>query len=492
MSKLEFSSSVATATKGAETIVYLASEANLKAGWLANVADTRWLPLLERAASETKAGTSGKAVQAQVPGTGPKRLVLGVLPDERSRHNCAARSEEAAVLVAGAGLTSDARVAVVACLDEPDHALPLANAAGRALPLYSRSTGDAPDTRMRFTATDADGIRVPVKKMDQHIVQAARWAAELVDMPPAELTTTAFVKRVRQAARGVPSLTVSVIKGDELLRRGLGGLHAVGRTAMEPPYLLVMEHKQPKSKRRYAVVGKGVIYDTGGLSLKVGGHMAGMKCDMGGAAAAAGAALALARGGFKHNVSCVLGLVENAIGPDAYRPDDILTMHSGKTVEINNTDAEGRLVLADAASFIARSRKLTALVDMATLTGAQLIATGQRHAAVVSNRGGLEAAAVEAGRTSGDLAAPLPFAPEFYQSNFSSTVADMRNSVKDRMDAQSSCAAQFIYAHIADLDVPWLHVDLAGPAFRKDRATGYGVALVAQLLRDLKPTTLTS
>ena len=221
------------------------------------------------------------------------------------------------------------------------------------------------------------------------------------------------------------------------------------------------------------------MYDTGGLSLKVGGHMAGMKCDMGGAAGVVGATLALAEGGFRHGVVCAAGLVENAIGPTAYRPDDILDMHSGHTVEVNNTDAEGRLVLADAASYIGREYDVEVIIDMATLTGAQLIATGHRHAGIVSNRGGLEAAAVAAGLASGDMTFPMPFAPEFYQHEFRSKVADMKNSVADRMNAQSACAAQFVYSHIDDLDIPWLHVDIAGPAFRDERGTGFGVALVA-------------
>ena len=211
-----------------------------------------------------------------------------------------------------------------------------------------------------------------------------------------------------------------------------------------------------------------------------------MKRDMGGAAAVAGAVLALAEGKSKDHVIGVLALAENAIGPDAYRPDDILDMHSGKTVEINNTDAEGRLVLADAVSYVGRRFKPDVIMDAATLTGAQLIATGYRHAAIVSNREGLEKRAVEVGRSTGDLTHPLPFAPEFYQDEFKSKVADMKNSVANRMNAQSSCAAQFIYAHIQDLDVPWLHIDLAGPASREERGTGYGVALLAELVRALR------
>jgi probable aminopeptidase NPEPL1 len=135
---------------------------------------------------------------------------------------------------------------------------------------------------------------------------------------------------------------------------------------------------------------------------------------------------------------------------------------------------------------VARKHKPDVLIDMATLTGAQLVATGRRHASVVSNRAGLEGAALAAGRSSGDLAAPLPFSPELYQAELRSKVADMRNSVADRMNAQTSCAAQFIYSHIEDLDLPWLHVDMAGPSSHQERATGYGVAFTAALLDTLR------
>jgi len=139
---------------------------------------------------------------------------------------------------------------------------------------------------------------------------------------------------------------------------------------------------------------------------------------------------------------------------------------------------------------VARKYRPDALVDAATLTGAQLIATGVRHAAVISNRAGLERLAVDVGRATGDLTAPLPFAPELFQKEFESKVADMKNSVANRMNAQSSCAAQFVFSHVQDLDPPWLHVDLAGPAFRDDRATGFGVALLARLAVEITPDVL--
>ena len=126
------------------------------------------------------------------------------------------------------------------------------------------------------------------------------------------------------------------------------------------------------------------------------------------------------------------------------------------------------------------------ILDAATLTGAQLVATGLNHAAIVSNDEELEGLAVRSGRAVGDLVHPLPFAPEFYQAEFRSPIADMRNSVKNRSNAQSSCAAQFIYSHLEGTDVRWLHVDLAGPAYREDRGTGYGVALLAEVARGVE------
>ena len=488
MTKLNFAGSVAVACRGADTVVLIAPQRRLRAGWLTKAVDAPWTRLLRRAAKETDAGVAGTSVSAQNPDKGPKRLVLVVLPDKRSRHNAPARPEEIAAAVSSAGIGKET-AAVIACAEEADHVLPIGRAVARALPLYSRTSGKpAKRGRVTFVALDTKGDKITVNKRTRAVIESGRLAARLVDMPPAEMNTSDFMREVRKAAKGLPHTRVKVISGDELLRLKMGGLHAVGRTAIRkhPPRLLLIEYRPPKAKRTLAVIGKGVMYDTGGLSLKVGGHMAGMKCDMGGAAAAIGGTLALASSGHKDAVICAAGLVENAIGPDAYRPDDILAMHSGHTVEINNTDAEGRLVLADCASYVARKYKPDALMDLATLTGAQLIATGHRHAGIVSNRGGFESAAVRAGLSSGDMTFPMPFAPEFYQAEFRSKVADMRNSVADRMNAQSACAAQFVYSHIDDLDLPWLHVDLAGPAFRDGRGTGFGVALIAELAASLK------
>jgi probable aminopeptidase NPEPL1 len=149
---------------------------------------------------------------------------------------------------------------------------------------------------------------------------------------------------------------------------------------------------------------------------------------------------------------------------------------------VNNTDAEGRLVLADGVAYASRHLAPEVIVDLATLTGAALLATGRKHSAIITDDAELEVRAVAAGLRSGDLVHPLPYAPELYRAEFRSEVADMKNSVKDRMNAQTSCAAQFVGEHLdEDWEGSWLHVDMAGPVIAEDRGTGYGVALLVEL-----------
>lgn len=486
MSDLVFAPTVAKALAGKPLVVLVAPERRFKDGWIEKVAPgAEWARLVARAARETEAGPRGASVATLCAEGGAQKVVLCVLPDAGSRHNAPSRAEAAAALLGGAGLPGKG-AAVILCAEEPAHALPLAAAVARCLPRFSRQTGkkDKPGP-VAVAVADGAGAACPLNPADQAVVSRLRWAAELVDTPTSEMHTDAFEAAARAAAKGLAHVRITSIVGPDLLAQGLGGIHGVGRAAVVPPRLLLIEYKPAKARLKVGVIGKGIVYDTGGLSLKPTTSMSGMKADMAGAAAAVAATLALAEAGEKLHVVCAAALAENAIGPDAYRNDDILTLHSGKTVEINNTDAEGRLLLADALSFVARKHKPDALLNMATLTGAQLVATGTRHAAVVSNREGLERAALAAGRLSGDLTWPLPFAPEFFQDEFKSKVADMKNSVADRMNAQSSCAAQFVYSHIADTGLPWLHIDLAGPAFRSERATGFGVPLTVALLRDL-------
>ena len=181
----------------------------------------------------------------------------------------------------------------------------------------------------------------------------------------------------------------------------------------------------------------------------------------------------------------MLCVAENAVSEHALRNDDVITMYSGLTVEINNTDAEGRLVLGDGVAYCAKHLNPELVIDMATLTGAQGISTGSLHGALYCNDAGTEQEAMSAGIASGDYVFPLLYAPELHLAEFKSQVADLKNSVKNRVNAQSSCAGSFILQHLFHLgyDGNALHIDMAYPATAEERATGYGVSLICKLLK---------
>ncbi len=407
----------------------------------------------------------------------PAQVVVVVLPKACSRHNSESRSW--AITQGLAGLRTSGTTDVVLCLTEAVHAPASAMAAARAFPRHGR-VGANGERTVRLAATGPNGA-VDLTRL-QPVVDGVRYAAALVDRPPNDLNVDAFVAEARAVAERTGA-RIDVLRDADLVDAGLGGLHAVGKAAEEPPALVVLDHGDGPDGECW--VGKGIVYDTGGLSLKTKTGMPGMKSDMGGAAAVLAAFEAALRLGTKQRLTAVLCIAENAVGPGATRPDDVITMYSGRTVEVNNTDAEGRLVLADGLAWAAKNRRPRRLVDLATLTGAQLVATGQLHAGLYASDGELEADAVSIGRRLGDLCHPLPYAPELFRKEFSSSVADMKNSVKNRSNAQSSCAGQFIGNHLGDhLDEGrmWLHVDMAGPSTRSGRGTGYGVGLLLGLL----------
>lgn len=489
MPRFTYPRDAAVAMRGAEHLVLLASESVHKKGWLKRLPKFDGQDALVAAVKKASASSDGTPVTTLSKDSSVVTAVL--LADSVSRHNSPTRHEAITASVRRASLGSLKKATVILAVDNDEHIGAVVNAVGRALPEFQAKTGKkGSDLNVKIVVTDRAGAVLAIQKRDREVMKAARWAAEMVDMPTSQLDTEVFVKKARALCSGLSHVKLSVIKGKKLLDKGLGGIHAVGRTALVEPRLLLLEYSPAKPRRRVALVGKGIVYDTGGLSLKSSTAMCSMKGDMGGAAAATGAFYVLASTKSKDRILCAIPLAENAIGPGAYRPDDILTLHSKKTVEINNTDAEGRLVLADAASYAARTFRPDVLLDAATLTGAQLISSGLCHSSVVTNRDGIERLAVKVGRASGDLAHPLLFVPEFYKDEFRSKVADMRNSVSNRMNAQSSCAAWFIHAHIDDLDIPWIHIDLAGPSWRNGRGTGYGVALMTHLVVSFKDSDL--
>lgn len=475
-----------------ETLLSKGAEAVLPEGMPPEL----WAPLVEKVKPGDAGGSASTLFMA---GGGPHTVVAAVLPEHCSRHNSQVRPHAITDLVGQAASAGPRGAAVIAVLDDAAHAAPAGCAIARAFPLFSRKQGaQAAPTPIRVSyATRAGALRAaaPYARSDA-AARAVRLAARLVDTPPEELDTSAFVDEARAAmarlqARG-HAVTFELIEGEELRDKGYGALYGVGKAATKPPALVVLTHaplKRKASSPSVCLVGKGIVYDTGGLAIKSRDGMCGMKRDMGGAAGLLGAFEAAVEIGAPGPLSCILCLAENAVGPLALRNDDIVICLSGKSVEINNTDAEGRLVLADGVAHAsAAPPKLPTgtpdlIVDMATLTGAQMIATGQRHAGIMANDDEVERAAVLAGRRSGDLVHPLPYCPEFYRAEFKSEVADLKNSVKDRANAQTSCAGTFIGEHLhAEYTGGWLHCDMAGPADAKERGTGYGVALMLALL----------
>jgi len=468
------------AAASVDTLVLVGTADALRGEGVTALLPASVVPAWARMLDETKPGDSGSSTSTWTPDDAPAKVVACVVPEPGSHHNCPVRPDAITSLVRKASGAGD-RVGIVVALADAADALAAGVAAARAFPLYY-GKGKADDTERTVTI----GLEPAFGEVDlarvERIADGARLAARLVDAPPAELNTDALAAEALAVAAEVGA-DAKVFDAQELRDGGFGGLWGVGRAAVVGPKLVVLSHTPAGATETVALVGKGIVYDTGGLSIKGKDHMPGMKIDMGGAAGVLGAFSAAVRGGFAGNLHCLLCIAENSVGPDATRPDDILRMYSGKTVEVNNTDAEGRLVLGDGVAYASKHLSPDIIVDMATLTGAQLVATGKRHAAVVCNNADLEARAVLAGRRSGDLTWPLPYCPEFFRGEFRSEVADMKNSVKDRMNAQASCAGQFVAEHLdPDWTGAWIHVDMAGPVQSEDRGTGYGVALLAELL----------
>ena len=322
------------------------------------------------------------------------------------------------------------------------------------------------------------------------VSEAVASARDLVNLSPDEKTPLLLSKAIEKSAKKT-GYEVTVWDKDLIQEEGMGGLLAVNRGSQDPPTFSVLEWKpeHARNSRPVILVGKGVVYDTGGLSLKpTKGSMDSMKSDMAGAAAVIGAMEAIAKLELPLYVIGLIPATDNRPGERAYVPGDVVTMHSGKTVEVLNTDAEGRMILADALSY-AQSFYPELVMDIATLTGAAVIALGEVAAATMTNveKGAEErlAAMVSAGQASGDLVHPLPMYDE-YNEQLKSTVADLKN-VGGRA-AGSITAAKFLEHFV---DYPWIHVDIAGPAFletargyRPVGGTGFGVRLIVQFLQD--------
>jgi len=409
---------------------------------------------------------------------------VAALPTKCSRHNAPSRAHALTKLVKNLTIGIN-QFFVIVC--ERSDVYASACAVARAFPLFSHKSGGPPPqitVSVEFILVGPGSDDLISEKDIQCLSDAAhgiRLAAKIVDAPCSEMHVDAFLDEIKRVGDDL-NITPTIIRGQELEKRGFGGIWSVGRAAERLPALAVLSHMPEGAQQTIAWVGKGIVYDTGGLCIKAKTSMVGMKRDCGGAAGILGAFYLAVKQGFRDNLHAVFCLAENAVGPKSTRPDDIITLYSGRTVEVNNTDAEGRLVLGDGVVYAQKDLRATVILDMCTLTGAQGIATGKYHAALITNNDDWELSCVQAGLNSGDLVHPLPYCPELHFSEFVSCLADMKNSVADRSNAQPSCAALFIAAQIG-FDFPgiWLHVDMASPVQCGERATGYGVALLNSL-----------
>jgi len=319
------------------------------------------------------------------------------------------------------------------------------------------------------------------------IVEGVSLTRELVTEPANIIYPESFVERVRASVKG-SGLEVEVLDRAAMEKLGMGALLGVAQGSVREARLLILKwNGAGKGAQPTAFVGKGVTFDTGGISIKPAAGMEAMKWDMGGAGAVAGALKALALRKAKANIVGICGLVENMPGGNAQRPGDVVTSLSGQTVEVINTDAEGRLVLADAVTYVQRNFKPATIIDLATLTGAILISLGHEWAGLFSNNDELAGKLQQAGDESGDKLWRMPLGEPFDRL-IDSPIADMKN-VGPR-EGGSITAAQFIQRFV-DNGVKWAHIDMAGKAWSDKAAathdkgaTGFGVRLLDQYVAD--------
>ena len=318
------------------------------------------------------------------------------------------------------------------------------------------------------------------------VYEGVSLARELVTEPANIIYPESFVERARAGLKG-SGVEIQVLDAAAMKQMGMGALLGVAQGSVREARMLVLKWNGDGAARPTAFVGKGVTFDTGGISIKPAANMEAMKWDMGGAAAVLGALKALALRKAKANVVGICGLVENMPSGTAQRPGDVVTTMSGQTVEVINTDAEGRLVLADALAYVQKTFKPGTIIDLATLTGAILVALGHEWAGVFSNDDELAARLVKVGDASGDKLWRMPLAERFDRL-IDSAIADMKN-VGPR-EGGSITAAHFVQRFI-DEGVKWAHIDMAGmawsdkPSATADKgATGFGVRLLDEYVAE--------
>lgn len=350
---------------------------------------------------------------------------------------------------------------------------------------YDDNLSKKAHTPTEYTFVGADRSEL---KRSEVVCKSVCFSRDLVVGNADEVTPTFLGQMAKELAKKHTAIKTTILDRKGIAKEGLHLLEAVSRSAAEEPALIVVEYRgDPKSKEITALVGKGITYDTGGLNLKPTGGIESMRDDMGGAGAVLGTMHAVAALKLPINVVMVVASTENAIGPTSYKPGDVYHSHAGITVEISNTDAEGRLVLADALSYVQEKYAPKRIVDVATLTGGAIVALGEEVSAMMSNDDTLSQALIDAGECTFERLWRLPLYEE-YKEILKSKFADIKNSGARK--ASPIQGGIFLQNFIKK--AKWAHIDIAGTAFPDSRksyqpvqATGVGVRLLTKFLEDL-------
>ena len=420
-------------------------------------------------------GAEGEAVKLPAPAGVKAALVLAVgLGDAAEADAYSAEALRRAAGTAARTLHGSKKAAFA--LPTPDAAAVEAVTLGALLGAYTFTAfrGEAALAAGKAPLAEVSLIGAKPAKAAKAAAERATVLAEemnrtrdLINTPPNDLFPKSFADIVLAAGKD-HGLKVEVLDEKALTKGGFGGILGVGMGSSRPPRLVKVAYTHPKAKQTLAFIGKGITYDSGGISLKPAGHNETMKCDMSGAAAVFSAVVAAARLGLQVNVTGWLALAENMPSGSATRPGDVLKMYGGKTVEVLNTDAEGRLVLADAI-VRAGEEKPDAIVDVATLTGAMMMALGSRTFGIMANRDGFRDQVFAAATAAGEQSWPMPLPAELLKGMESPT-ADLAN-MGERMGG-GLVAGLFLKEFVAE-GIDWAHLDIAGPAFHEGAPYGY-------------------
>ena len=443
-------------------------------------------------------GTVAQVLVLRSVGSGPDVVLVGVgavdaLSGDRGLESV---RRAAAAFVRAAGRTGSALLILPVVDGETTTEVAAAAAEGGALASYrfeafrSKDPGRSLDGLVLAGSGVADDEAVAAgAARGAEVARAVALARDLVNEPAGSLSPSRFAEKVSARFADVPTVTVDVWDEERIVAERLGGLLGVAAGSQQPPRMVRVEYRPTDPFEvdgrvpRLALVGKGITFDSGGLSLKPAGGMETMKTDMGGAAAVLAAVGAIAALGGRIPITAWTPMTENMPSGTATRPGDVLTTRNGKTIEVLNTDAEGRLILADGLTLAVEERP-DAVVDLATLTGAAVVALGKEIACLMGNNEELSAAVQAAGGRTGETAWPLPLHDD-YAVHIESEVADMKNT--GRPGQAGAISAALLLREFVE-DVPWAHLDIAGPSRTEDNrwyntkgGSGFGVRTLVAL-----------